>query len=376
MYIHIPFCRKACHYCDFHFSTGISRMQEIVDALCAEIRWYGQEETHQLNTLYFGGGTPSLLSPQQLEQLFNTIHLYFSLDQNTEVSFEVNPDDVNLQNLKHWKEIGINRLSIGIQSFQEEALRYMNRVHSATDAKNALFMAQNIGFQNITADLIYGVPGRSDQNWLDDVQTLFSFQIPHFSAYSLTVEPETPLFHLIRRKKTESPDDETAARQFIVLMELADKVGYTHYETSNFAKPGFHSRHNSGYWEQKPCIGIGPSAHGWTGEYRTINPSANNPYLLSWQQNKPAFKIETLSPRELYHEFIITALRRFRIPDVSEIKARWGENIAEKYKHKTAEVQEKFNLSIPFPERLPQDLRLFGDAITLCLMFAEDEFEA
>jgi len=309
IYIHIPFCRQACHYCNFHFTTSARYKNELVGALLEEIRlqkkYLGKEAVH---TIYFGGGTPSLLEPAQLTGILNELKLHFDLSDDTEITLEVNPEDISVTSLNSWKGSGINRLSIGVQSFFDEDLVWMNRSHNAAQTLTGVKLAVEY-FRNINIDLIYGHPGLSDEKWKQNVETALALAIPHLSCYALTVEPATPLHKMIRDGKKENTDPGTQAQQFLLLMEWLENAGYEHYEISNFARPGFRSRHNTAYWEGKIYLGLGPSAHSFDRLSRQWNISNNTRYIESIQKGMIPFEKEILSPRQAVNEYIMTSLR-------------------------------------------------------------------
>ncbi|MES1224978.1 MAG: radical SAM family heme chaperone HemW, partial [Bacteroidota bacterium] len=257
VYIHIPFCRKACHYCNFHFSTSLQLKDEFIEALLKEIdlrRDYLQNQT--VKTIYFGGGTPSLLSIDILELIINNVMKQFNVVSDAEITLEANPDDITEENLKAWKIVGIDRLSIGVQSFFDEDLQWMNRLHNAQSATDSLQLVIK-HFDNITIDLIYGTPTLTDEKWKANLEKIFELNVPHLSCYALTVEPKTALQKMIALKKKEDVNNEQQSRQFLQLMDWAKEKGYEHYEISNFAKPGFRSKHNSSYWQGKHYLGLG-----------------------------------------------------------------------------------------------------------------------
>ncbi|HMG69093.1 MAG TPA: radical SAM family heme chaperone HemW, partial [Chitinophagaceae bacterium] len=265
VYIHIPFCKQACSYCNFHFTTSLRRKNEMLAALLSEIvlrKDYLQGEP--LETIYIGGGTPSLLDTTDFNLLFETINSNFKIAPGAEVTIEANPDDITDEKLAGWKKAGINRLSIGIQSFFDEDLTWMNRAHNAKDAHNSLRSAITY-FDNITIDLIYGTPLLTNEKWKENINKAFTYGIPHVSCYALTVEKKTPLYKMIREERTENVDADKQSDQFLLLMQWMEAKGYEHYEISNFAKPGLRSRHNSSYWQRKKYLGIGPSAHSFDG---------------------------------------------------------------------------------------------------------------
>ncbi len=325
IYIHIPFCKQACHYCNFHFSTSLKYKAEIIDAISTEIEmreaYLGLEPV--IETIYFGGGTPSLLSPEDLNSIFETIYKTYLVSENAEVTLEANPDDLSQEKLKELKQTPINRLSIGIQSFFDEDLQFMNRAHNSVEAKKCLIIAQDIGFDNLTIDLIYGSPTTSNEHWESNLQTTFDFQIPHISCYCLTVEPKTALAHFVKTGKAKPVDEHQAAQQFEMLMDAMEQKGYEHYEISNFAKPGWYSRHNSSYWKGKKYIGIGPSAHSYNGKSRQWNP-ANNAKYLKFIQSKEGplfFEREVLSSEQQYNEYVMTSLRTIWGCDLTKINS-------------------------------------------------------
>lgn len=314
LYLHIPFCKQACHYCNFHFSTNLQRKGEMVEALLVELerqRHYLQGAP--LTSIYFGGGTPSLLSGSELERLFEKIYALHPVDSDAEVTLEANPDDLSPDKLKALRDSPVNRLSIGIQSFSEDDLRYMNRAHTAAEALTCIENALAAGFTNLTADLIYGAPTTDDAQWAYNVRTMIGLGIPHVSAYSLTVEDRTALAHMVNKGKTPPPDEDTAARQYEFLMDTMALAGYAHYEISNFAQEGWRARHNSSYWLGEPYLGIGPSAHSFNGVSRQWNIAHNSNYLklLAAANAGEAlwYETETLTPVQHYHDRLLTGLR-------------------------------------------------------------------
>src|SRR5687768_13966567 len=310
IYVHIPFCRKACHYCNFHFSTSFQKKDELIEALVNEVKL----QSHYLNgqtveTIYFGGGTPSALPPGDIEKIINAIQSFYPVSSVAEVTLEANPDDIVPENLQAWKDDGINRLSIGIQAFQDGLLAGWNRNHLSKQAMDCIPMAQDAGFHNITADLIYGGHGLTDENWIQNIQTLIDFNIPHISSYALTVETGTVLAHQIKKGKTKQPDDEQANRQYSILQDILKGSGYEQYEISNFAKPGFRSKHNTSYWSGAHYLGIGPSAHSFNGQTRQWNVANNVKYTHALRHGKLPAEKETLTDVQKYNELVMTGLR-------------------------------------------------------------------
>jgi putative oxygen-independent coproporphyrinogen III oxidase len=319
IYIHIPFCKQACHYCNFHFATSLLKKDALVGALQQEIILSATTASRVLHTVYFGGGTPSILPIEDIAAILKTITTIYTIDSDAEITLEANPDDITIEKLAGWKEIGINRLSIGIQSFFEEDLQWMNRTHNAEQAKKALELALQY-FDNITIDLIYGTPGLTDAKWKYNVEAAIGYGIPHLSCYALTVEPKTPLEKLIRQHKKDDVNPDVQADQFLLLMDWLDAAGYEHYEISNFAKPGCRSRHNSSYWQGKPYIGIGPSAHSFDGKERRWNIANNQKYIDAIQRGELPFEKEVLSPIQKLNEYIMIALRTCEGLDLSRLQ--------------------------------------------------------
>lgn len=311
LYLHIPFCKQACHYCNFHFSTSLKNKDAMVAAILQELAlqkdYLGGEP---LETIYFGGGTPSLLSQRDLDLIFGAIFkLYPVTMAGLEVTLEANPDDLTSLKINELRSTPLNRLSIGVQSFSEADLRSMNRAHNAAEALSCIQIAQQAGFENLTVDLIYGSPTTSHEQWADNLATLFKLKIPHLSCYCLTIEPKTALAHQVKKGIARPVDDEHAARQFEYLMEATERAGYEHYEISNFAQPGWHSQHNSAYWQGKKYLGIGPSAHSFNGHSRQWNVANNAAYIRSLQAGDVPFELETLTPVQRYNEYVMTGLR-------------------------------------------------------------------
>ncbi len=311
IYIHIPFCKQACHYCNFHFSTSLGQKDAMIEAIIHEIFLQKNYLNGQkIDTIYFGGGTPSLLSAEELMKIIDTIHQYFFINKNAEITLEANPDDLTETKIQSFKRhTPINRLSIGVQSFSEDDLRYMNRAHNAEESKKCIQNAQNQGFENLTIDLIYGSPTTSNEQWLQNLETVFELQIPHLSSYALTVEPKTILDKHIQKGITHAPDEEKSAQQFQILMSQTAKNNFEHYEISNFAKNGQYARHNTAYWTGNSYLALGPSAHSFDGRSRQWNISNNALYIKSLANNKVPFEIEILTAAQQYNEYVMTALR-------------------------------------------------------------------
>ncbi len=323
IYIHIPFCRRACHYCNFHFSTSASNTSEMVKAIVKEAELRSDYLNEQVSTIYFGGGTPSLIAMDDLDLTLKKFREIFKINTDAEITLEANPDDITEEKLLHWKQAGINRLSMGIQSFFEEDLQWMNRAHNAHQANQSIELALKY-FDNITIDLIYGTPTLSDEKWQMNVQRAIDLNIPHLSCYALTVEPKTALDKMILQGKKENVDTEKQARHFELLMQWLNEAGYEHYEISNFAKPGKRSKHNSSYWQGKTYLGLGPSAHSYNGVARQWNISNNALYLQSIKQNIIPFELEELTITQKLNEYIMTSLRTMEGMSLNYIDANWN----------------------------------------------------
>ena len=314
LYLHIPFCKQACHYCDFHFSTSLGQKSALVDALCTEIRLQKDYlSTRTLETVYFGGGTPSLLSERELAQIFETIHAHFTIASNAngepaEITLEANPDDLNAQKLRVLRQY-VNRLSIGIQTFDEATLRWMNRAHSAPEAEACVALAREAGFDNLSVDLIYGIPGRDVSCWRTDLEKMLALEVPHLSAYALTIEPDTAFGRWQQKGKLPPADEALAADQFTELTQTLTQTGYEHYEISNFAQPGHYARHNTAYWQRKPYLGIGPSAHSYNGHSRQYNIANNARYIAEIQRGDIPAQREELTTADQVNEYLLTGLR-------------------------------------------------------------------
>ena len=324
IYIHIPFCKQACHYCDFHFSTSMKKKDDMVLALAKEIAMRKTEfSTEIVETIYFGGGTPSVLSNDEINFLIAEVYKNYKVVENPEITLEANPDDLSTERIFELSKSPINRLSIGIQSFYEEDLKMMNRAHNSAEAINCLTEATKY-FDNISLDLIYGIPGLTDEMWKKNIETALSFGIPHISSYALTVEPKTALRKLIDTGKIAEPQDEVASNHFMILVESLQKNGFIHYELSNFGKEGYFSKNNSAYWLGKKYIGIGPSAHSYDGEKRGWNIANNSLYLKSIQNDELPIETEILTISDRYNEYIMTGLRTIWGVSLERIETEFG----------------------------------------------------
>jgi oxygen-independent coproporphyrinogen-3 oxidase len=320
IYIHIPFCKKACIYCNFHFTTSLKNKQALLDAILLEIELKKDYAGGELvETIYFGGGTPSILSRIEIVSIIKTIYQHFSVGKKPEITLEANPENLSRDYLAEIKKTGINRLSIGIQSFRDKDLKYLGRVHSASQAKDCIKNARAAGFKNITIDLIYGIPGLTKKSWLENLNMITELDIPHFSAYSLTVEEKTILSSQINKNMKYPPSEMQARQHFIDLCKFVTSMNYEHYEISNFAKKNYISKHNSSYWIGKKYIGIGPSAHSYDLVSRQWNSMVNKDYIHLIQHGKPCFTKEKLSRKDMINEKIMLSLRTSIGLKISEV---------------------------------------------------------
>ncbi len=328
LYIHIPYCKQKCHYCDFHFSVSLRTKDALLESLVTELLLRKEEIKEPIETIYFGGGTPSILSLDNLSRIFDAITDNYKISTNLEITLEANPDDLSKSYLNGLRNLPINRLSIGVQSFHEADLQFMNRAHSAVEALNSIKYAQDSGFSNISIDLIYGIPDLTLDKWQNNISKFLSLEIPHLSSYALTVEPKTALDYFIKTKQINPLDENLAKQHFNLLVETLGKHNYTHYELSNFAKESFLSKHNTSYWQGKSYLGIGPSAHSYHQNTRSWNVSNNTRYINSIQTGNLPSEKEILSNTDRYNEYLMTHLRTIWGINTNTI----SENFGKKYK--------------------------------------------
>lgn len=389
IYIHIPFCKQACHYCDFHFSTSLKNKDAFLKALKKEIvlqkeylvvspfptlylPYARKEEGVEVMSVYFGGGTPSLLSQTELMAIFETLNKYFKISKDAEITLEANPDDLTSKKIKELKDTPINRLSIGIQSFFDEDLKLMNRAHSSQEALSAVKASQDKGFENITIDLIYGIPTLTNEKWKHNLSTAFDLEVKHISSYCLTVEPKTALAHLVKEGKIKNVDEQQSVDQYEIMLDEMRKNDFVQYEISNFCKNNFFSLHNSNYWLKENYLGLGPSAHSYNGYSRQWNISNNALYIQSLEKNKLPFEEEILTMAQHYNEYILTTLRTLWGTDLKYIEDRFGKDYvlycaAEAEKHIRAEEIKKEENKLFLTDKG----KLFADKIAGNLFFAD-----
>ena len=370
IYIHIPFCRKACFYCDFHFSVSLGLQTEIVDAILLEAKrrktFLGDEV---VETIYFGGGTPSVLTINEWDQILGALHEEFSIAKDAEITVECNPDDLTEEYVKMLKLIGVNRLSVGIQSFNEEHLQWMNRSHTAEQSVNCIQLAADIGFKDITIDLIYGLPQLSTEEWKQTVKSALALPINHLSAYSLTLEENTPYHKLVAQTKYKRPEDDLASDHYDILIKEINAHGWEHYEVSNFCKADNYSRHNTAYWQGKKYLGLGPSAHSYDGVHRYWNISNNKEYLSLISSNNKTYEMEELTAINRLNEYLLTGLRAKWGVDTDVLKKEHDYDIDLRYAEELS-----YWLSVGWIERKGTNVRLSDKGLLFADFVASELF--
>lgn len=366
IYIHIPFCKQKCSYCNFHFSTSLNFKDEMLRAMKTEIMLRKDElQNKALKSLYFGGGTPSILSVNEINSLIDEVLRYFSFEKDIEITLEANPDDLDKNFLKQLAGTPVNRLSIGTQSFFEEDLKLMNRAHTASEAEGSIKRAQDFGFENLSIDLIYGSPTSNLEIWKENLNKTIALEVPHISSYALTVEPKTALENWISKGKVKSPKEEEQNREFYYLSDFLKDNGFEHYEVSNFAKPGFYSRHNSAYWKYQEYLGIGPSAHSYNGfDVRSWNIANNQQYIKKLNDKLLAKEEEILSQEDQFNEMIMIGLRTIWGVDLTSLKNKFNDRFL---LHFQSEIKPKIEEGILIIEnehlKIPEKHWFMADGI-------------
>lgn len=341
LYIHIPFCKQACHYCDFHFSTTMGKKEAMLVALHKELKIRKEEFSNEtVETIYFGGGTPSVLDTDEINDLIASVYNNYSVIENPEITLEANPDDLSTQKIKELSISKINRLSVGIQSFFEEDLKLMNRAHNATEAEECIKEASKY-FDNISIDLIYGIPGMSNKRWLENIHKALSYNLPHISSYALTVEPKTALEKLIAKGKVKAVKDAVSQEHHSILVSELKKAGFINYEFSNFGKPNYFSRNNTAYWQGKKYLGIGPSAHSFDGKNRSWNINNNPKYIKALAENRLPSETEELTITDRYNEYVMTGLRTIWGASLEKVEQNFGKKYADYLQKESAKKIEK-----------------------------------
>ena len=374
IYIHIPFCKSRCYYCDFHSCTALGMKKDMVHAICTELEQrkdYLSGET--IETIYFGGGTPSLLTIEEIDKLLSGIYKHFSIENNMEITLEANPDDLNLEYLTQLNQLGVNRLSIGTQSFNDEFLKFLNRRHSADQAVKSVKDAQKAGFNNISIDLIYAIPDSPTETWQKSLEQAFQLNIQHLSAYILTLEIKTLLTQIVRVNNIEEIADEECYKQFEMLTEVAQNNDFIHYEISNFGKEGYFSRHNSSYWKNIKYLGVGPSAHSFDLATRQWNVKNNKVYMDKVKNGEKYFSTEILEISEKYNDYILTGLRTIWGVNDEYIRKNFGEEYERQFiqvvrKNEESGYMEKFEQNY----RITKKAKFITDAIIEGFMIIED----
>ncbi|WP_303813247.1 radical SAM family heme chaperone HemW [Apibacter mensalis] len=374
LYIHIPFCVKKCNYCNFHFSTQFNYKSQLIQAIGKELILRKNELISPIETIYFGGGTPSILNYKELEYLFTIIKEHYDMSETKEITFEANPDDLSVEYLHFLKnQTPVNRLSVGIQSFIDEDIKFMNRNHNADEAIQSIRSAQDIGFNNITIDLIYGAQTTTHERWMYTLEKAISLGIPHISSYALTVEPKTAFEAQIRKNKLPPIDEEKQAIQFETLRNKLIEHKYIQYEFSNFGKETFFSQHNTSYWKNKPYLGIGPSAHSYNGkDKRSWNVSHNIKYLKAIEKNILNYEEEVISEKDRFNEKIMLGLRTLWGINIDELEKEFSSSLMKHfYKElKKLEATKKVRISNQIVTIHPESL-FFTDGIIAQFFFID-----
>lgn len=372
LYVHIPFCKQKCSYCDFHFSTSLKHQTNLVNALVKEIQSKSSLINQQIKTIYFGGGTPSLLSKKELNLLIETIHANYNIAENIEFTLECNPEDLSKDKLKEFIHIGVNRLSIGIQSFFDDDLRFFNRSHSALQAEESIRLSQDKGIENITIDLIYNIPTLTLQKWENNLNKVIALKVPHLSAYTLTIEPKTALYHQVKTKQVQLPIEGEMIKQYELLMEKTRQNGLVQYEVSNFGKEDYFSQHNSNYWRGEEYLGFGPSAHSFYGGKRSWNVANNIKYIQAITKNLSYSENEEIDQKTSYNEYILTRLRTIWGVDRNELFEKYDSKIVH---HFNKEIDKYLNSSYLQIENnvitLTQEGMMIVDGISSDLFYVE-----
>lgn len=375
IYFHIPFCKQACHYCDFHFSTSLKHKEDVLLALSKELATRTEYlEDKKVHSIYFGGGTPSILEPSEIQYLIDQVAHHFDIDPQAEITLEANPDDLTQEKVNALRQTSINRFSIGIQSFFQEDLSWMNRAHNAQEADASIKRVQDAGFENITCDLIYGYPLLSNEKWIANMDKLTTLSVPHISSYAMTVEHKTALAHQIKTGRTAAILEDQAELQMRMLMETLTSHEYEHYEISNFAKNRKYAKHNTNYWRGKHYLGIGPSAHSYNGGSRSWNVANNAKYIAALEERTAYQKIEQLSLQDRYNEYIMTSLRTMWGVQAVHIQKQFGSDFLSYFLREIEPFisEQKLTLDRDGAYKLTSQGKLFADFIASELFFIEN----
>jgi oxygen-independent coproporphyrinogen-3 oxidase len=372
IYVHIPFCKQSCYYCDFHFSTSLKNKGAMLAAIQQELILRKNELQENVKTIYFGGGTPSILTVGEIQDLLKVIYAHYEVQADAEITLEANPDELNPEKVKSLAGTQINRLSIGIQSFFDEDLKYMNRAHTAKEALDVLSIAKAY-FENITVDLIYGIPGMTIDRWKQNLEQVFSLNIPHLSSYALTVEEKTALANFIKKGKYLPVNESLSKTHFEILVKECRKNKMIQYEISNFARPGYFSKHNSAYWKRDAYLGIGPSAHSFVKNVRSWNLSNNTLYIKAIQNKQLPSEQELLSAKDVFNEMVMTGLRTIQGLDLNEISGRFSPEISEMLLATAKKYIEKGQIKKTGKVlHLTSKAKFLGDGISAALFMTDD----
>ena len=366
IYIHVPFCKQKCNYCNFHFSTKQDNVEELVSGMIIELdQRKSYLKTKKIDSIYFGGGTPSIIDVKHIINIIEKIYSLFDVKKTAEITMEFNPDDIKKEKLNKLRQAGINRLSIGIQSFNNEDLIFMNRSHNAKEAISSIKLAKECGFNNMSIDLIYGVQNQTDKTWKKSLNQMFELEIDHFSAYALTVEPDTKLNYLIKKKRVQPTSELKAENHFKILQEESLKMGYEQYEISNFCRKNKFAQHNTSYWKDKAYLGIGPSAHSYNGKSRRWNISNNLKYITLINNSEKYFDEEKLSPTQKYNEYTLTSLRTIWGVSLDYLENNFDQHIVSHFKKNARKWIDNKNIILGKNNvRLTNKGMLFADAIS------------
>lgn len=366
IYIHVPFCKQKCNYCNFHFSTKQDNVEELVSGMIIELdQRKSYLKTKKIDSIYFGGGTPSIIDVKHIINIIEKIYSLFDVKKTAEITMEFNPDDIKKEKLNKLRQAGINRLSIGIQSFNNEDLIFMNRSHNAKEAISSIKLAKECGFNNMSIDLIYGVQNQTDKTWKKNLNQMFELEIDHFSAYALTVEPDTKLNYLIKKKRVQPTSELKAENHFKILQEESLKMGYKQYEISNFCRKNKFAQHNTSYWKDKAYLGIGPSAHSYNGESRRWNISNNLKYITLINNSEKYFDEEKLSLTQKYNEYTLTSLRTIWGVSLDYLENNFDQQIVSHFKKNARKWIDNKNIILEKNNvRLTNKGMLFADAIS------------
>ena len=376
IYIHIPFCKKKCHYCNFYSIPSTKHKDDLIRALHRELILQKRYPGESISTIYFGGGTPSLLSMDEIKRLTDTVYTNYQIEKIPEITLEVNPDDISIQKVKELKTTPINRISIGVQSFFQQDLNYLNRIHDTEQAEYAVKALQDAGFENMSIDLIYGIPSLGQEHWRKNLLKAVDMQVPHISAYAITVEPNTNLDVLIRHEKLQPVSEAETAQQFRFVMGFLREKNYLHYEISNFCLPGFESKHNKSYWENIPYLGIGPSAHSFNMVSRQWNCSNLTEYMAAISDNKIPCETEILTINQKYNEYVMMSFRTSRGVSFQQLKDLFGDAYLAYFRNtlKHYENSDRLVLSNDIIS-LTDEGKLFADSIIADFFIVDSERE-